>query len=313
MKFSEILEIRNGKNQRNVENPNGKYPIYGSGGRIGWADDYICPADTVIIGRKGTINSPIYVDTPFWNVDTAFGLVPDTKIILPKYLYYFCRSFDFEALNTTVTIPSLTKANLLQIEMDVPSLKKQQAVVETLDVIETILSLVQKQIASLGQLVKSRFIEMFGDPVTNPMGWRQEVLGNICNVGSSKRIFEREYVDEGIPFYRTKEIVELSKGNPISTGLYISYERFGEIKEKYGVPMKNDLLVSAVGTIGIIWVVDGQQDFYFKDGNLLRILASPKFNSIYMKFLLECLIDNFKQSMSAGTAYAALTIDAVKR
>ena len=200
MKFSEILEIRNGKNQRNVENPNGKYPIYGSGGRMGWADDYICPADTVIIGRKGTINSPIYVDTPFWNVDTAFGLVPDPKIILPKYLYYFCRSFDFEALNTTVTIPSLTKANLLQIEIDVPSLEKQQAVVETLDVIETVLSLVQKQIFCLGQLVKSRFIEMFGDPVTNPMGWE------------TVRLAELGELNRGVSKHRPRNAPELLNG-----------------------------------------------------------------------------------------------------
>ena len=73
MKFSDVLEIKNGRNQKQVENPNGKYPIYGSGGIMGYADDYICEPYTVIIGRKGTINNPIYVETPFWNVDTAFG------------------------------------------------------------------------------------------------------------------------------------------------------------------------------------------------------------------------------------------------
>ena len=53
MIFNDVLEIRNGRNQKNVENPNGKYPIYGSGGIMGYADDYICEADTVIIGTKG--------------------------------------------------------------------------------------------------------------------------------------------------------------------------------------------------------------------------------------------------------------------
>ena len=85
--FEEVLEIKNGKNQKAVENPDGKYPIYGSGGIMGHADDYICEPDTVIIGRKGNINNPIYVDEPFWNVDTAFGLQAKKEVLNPRYLF----------------------------------------------------------------------------------------------------------------------------------------------------------------------------------------------------------------------------------
>ena len=89
-RFSDVLTIVNGKNQSKVENPTGKYPIYGSGGVMGYADDYLCDSETVVIGRKGSINKPIYVEEPFWNVDTAFGLVANRDILLPKYLFYFC-------------------------------------------------------------------------------------------------------------------------------------------------------------------------------------------------------------------------------
>ena len=170
MKFSEVLTIKNGRNQRLVECPNGIYPIYGSGGILGWANDFICSKNTVVIGRKGTINKPIFVETPFWNVDTAFGLEANTEILLPRYLYYFCCHFDFESLNTTVTIPSLTKANLLNIEIDVPDLNKQRKVVAVLNAIEQLIMLRNEQISKIDQLVKSRFIEMFGDPVSNPLG-----------------------------------------------------------------------------------------------------------------------------------------------
>jgi type I restriction enzyme S subunit len=153
---------------------------------------------------------------------------------------------------------------------------------------------------------------MFGNPLLDDGSYRKVPLSTIANVGSSKRIFEKEYVSDGIPFYRTKEIVELSKGNKISTELFISKKRFDEIKCKYGVPAKGDLLISAVGTIGTIWIVDGKNDFYFKDGNLLRVEASCDFNSIYMKILLEILIGAYKLEMSSGTAYAALTISALK-
>jgi len=163
MRFSEVLDIRNGRNQRQVENENGKYPIYGSGGIMGRADDFLCEAETVVIGRKGSINNPIYVDEPFWNVDTAFGLVAHKDVLLPKYLYYFCVNFDFEKLNTTVTIPSLTKANLLQIEISIPDMDKQRYIVGVLDTVCHLIELRQRELRELDQLVKSRFIELFGD------------------------------------------------------------------------------------------------------------------------------------------------------
>ena len=182
MKFSDVLDIKNGRNQKQVENPAGKYPIYGSGGVMGWADSYICDAHTVVIGRKGTINNPIYVDRPFWNVDTAFGLVANRDVLLPKYLFYFCCNYDFEKLNTTVTIPSLTKSNLLNIEINVPSLEVQGQIVERLDQVEDLIKLRKEQLQQLDQLVKSRFIELFGDPVRNEKGWPMATLGDMADI-----------------------------------------------------------------------------------------------------------------------------------
>ena len=160
-KFSDVLTIVNGKNQAKVENPNGKYPIYGSGGVMGFADDYLCGAETVIIGRKGSINKPIFVEEPFWNVDTAFGLVADRERLIPKFLFYFCVHFDFEKLNTTVTIPSLTKSNLLDIEMDLPELSEQKRVVDNLSKVDELIALRKQQLTKLDELVKARFVELF--------------------------------------------------------------------------------------------------------------------------------------------------------
>ena len=160
-RFSDVLTIVNGKNQAKVENPNGKYPIYGSGGIMGYADDFLCDAQTVVIGRKGNINKPIYVEEPFWNVDTAFGLVANRKKLLPKYLFYFCVHFDFQKLNTTVTIPSLTKANLLEIEIKLPSIEAQGKIVDELSSVDDLISFRKQQLAKLDELVKARFVEMF--------------------------------------------------------------------------------------------------------------------------------------------------------
>ena len=128
---------------------------------MGRANSFICPANSVIIGRKGSINKPIFVEEPFWNVDTAFGLVADETKLLPRYLYYFCVYYDFEKLNTTVTIPSLTKANLLKIEINLPDISTQQRIVETLNQIEHIIQTRQRQLRTLDTLIKARFVEMF--------------------------------------------------------------------------------------------------------------------------------------------------------
>ncbi len=131
--FGEVLEIRNGRNQREVESVDGEFPIYGSAGNVmGMATDYICEAGTTIIGRKGNINSPIYADTRFWNVDTAFGL--SAKAALDsRFLYFFCLSYDFSAHNRGTTIPSLVKSELLNISIPVPPLAEQQRIVGLLD------------------------------------------------------------------------------------------------------------------------------------------------------------------------------------
>ena len=170
MTFDDVLIIKNGRNQRAVENSNGKYPIYGSGGIMGYADNYICEEDTVIIGRKGSINNPIFVEEPFWNVDTAFGLVAKREVLLPRYLYYFCRNYDFERLNKAVTIPSLTKSDLLKIEITLPSLEIQEKIVNKLLKIEEVIQARQQQLQKMDELVKARFVELFGDPELNPRG-----------------------------------------------------------------------------------------------------------------------------------------------
>ena len=118
-KMKQITSITNGKSQKNVETLNGIYPIYGSGGVIGRANQYLCIAGSTIIGRKGTINNPIFVEEHFWNVDTAFGLKANDAI-LDKYLYYFCLSFDFSKLDKSTAMPSLTKTSIGNVLIPIP-------------------------------------------------------------------------------------------------------------------------------------------------------------------------------------------------
>lgn len=100
------------------------------------------------------------------------------------------------------------------------------------------------------------------------MSWEKTKIGDHCEITSSKRIFYSEYTDSGVPFYRSKEIIESSQGQPISEPLYISTDKYNDIKSKFGVPLPGDMLLTSVGTIGIPYIVRTDDYFYFKDGNL---------------------------------------------
>lgn len=147
---------------------------------------------------------------------------------------------------------------------------------------------------------------------SNFNGWKITQLGNICDISSSKRIFASEYKTSGIPFYRGKEIIEKFNKKPISTELFISPERFNEINNKFGVPKEGDILLTSVGTLGIPYLV-GNEDFYFKDGNLTWFKQFKSCNSRFLFFWFQSPFAKHQiETKSIGSTQKALTIDILK-
>lgn len=271
------------------------------------------PKGTVLFAKSGMSCMKGYV----YATNAECYVVSHLACIMPfdvdsKYLKYYFEYHKPNQLVKDASYPSISLADIAEMPINVFDDQTEAKIVDNLDAVNSLIAKSKEELGLLDNIVKSRFVEMFGDPLVDDMRYLKVQLGSLADVGSSKRIFEKEYVNEGIPFYRTKEIVELSRGNRITTELFITKERYDEIKKEYGVPQAGDLLISAVGTIGVIWIVDGRNDFYFKDGNLLRIASSDRFAPIYLKYLLEALIGTYKLKMSSGTAYAALTISALK-
>lgn len=172
-KLGEVCDIICGQDYKSVKDDNGKYPIYGTGGIMGYASQYRCPANSVIIGRKGSINNPLFVETEFWNVDTAFGVVPNEKILHPKFFYLFCKDYDFTRHDVSVTIPSLRRTDILKINIPVPPIAEQEKIVAELDCLSGIIEKKKQQLKELDNLAQSIFYEMFGDPVENDKGWER--------------------------------------------------------------------------------------------------------------------------------------------
>lgn len=145
-----------------------------------------------------------------------------------------------------------------------------------------------------------------------PKDWRWVMLGKVAEITSSKRIYQHEYVSNGIPFYRTKEIKELSEGKDLTFDLFISNEKYNEIKNRFTVPKKGDVLLSAVGTIGISYIIKNDKPFYFKDGNLMWLRNLNDIDPKFLSYGLTNFIKNRKGAKTSGSAYSALTIETIK-
>ena len=130
--LKDLAKIKYGKNQKNVENLNGKYPIYGTGGLISYSDEFLYDKSYVIIGRKGSINKVKFVESPFWTVDTLFYTEINDSLVIPKFLYYKMLTMDMNVYNEGTTVPSLRTDTLYKIMLDIPSLDVQKKIVNIL-------------------------------------------------------------------------------------------------------------------------------------------------------------------------------------
>ena len=311
--FEDVLEIKNGKNQRAVEDPNGKYPIYGSGGIMGYANDYICRANTVIIGRKGNINKPIYVEEPFWNVDTAFGLEAKIDILLPKYLYYFCLHYDFERLNKAVTIPSLTKADLLKIELELPAIDAQAVIVDKLGRIEQIIALRKQELQALDNLIKARFVEMFGDPLAGSAKWPIHTVEDVAEAIDPQPSHRTPPIDEsGIPYISTKDCDYKTGVIDFEHARKVGRNVLEEHLQRYELHV-GDFIIGKIGTIGNPIFVPARKDYTLSANIVLIQPDKKKVSPYFLKYsFMSAFMDKQFEEAKNSTSQAAFGIQKVR-
>ena len=132
LRLGDILKVKSGHDQKTIECENGKYQILGTGGEIGRTNTFLYDKPSVLIGRKGTINKPMYKNEPFWTVDTLFYTeIKDN--FSPKYVYYLFNTINWLRYNEASGVPSLTSSTIEKIKVKVPDLETQQKIVQVLD------------------------------------------------------------------------------------------------------------------------------------------------------------------------------------
>lgn len=146
-------------------------------------------------------------------------------------------------------------------------------------------------------------------PYKVPKNWCWTYIKLGFDVTSSKRVHKKDWLTNGIPFYRTRELVKLSENGYVNNELFISEELYNSFVDEYGIPQTGDLLISGVGTIGIPYVIKEKQKFYFKDGNIIWFKNRGIFNSEYVYFLYKsAFVSEQIHQMSSGTTVDTYTI-----
>lgn len=254
------------------------------------------------------IVSPAY---KIWNVDFQ-KIVPkylETVLRSPRSVRYYSSKFN----GSVKRRERIADNDFLAMEIPFPSKEQQQYAVDVLEKASNMTTLYQQQLQKLDELVKARFVEMFGDCVLNTKRWNTRRLGDIAEVGSSKRVFVEELRESGIPFFRGTEIGALAEGKSIKPELFISENHYKELCSATGTPNMGDLLMPSICPDGRIWVVNTTEPFYFKDGRVLWVHKIDRsYNSIFLLYTLKDRIMTDYSSIASGTTFAELKIFALK-
>ncbi len=153
--FEELFEIGNGRDYKHLEN--GNIPVYGSGGYMLSVNEFLYDGESVCIGRKGTIDKPIFLTGKFWTVDTLF-YTHSFKECLPKYIFYVFQNINWRNHNEAGGVPSLSKANIYKIEIHIPKPKEQDKIADTLTSVDALINAQNQKLKAL-QLHKKGLLQ----------------------------------------------------------------------------------------------------------------------------------------------------------
>ena len=261
------------------------------------------------LNRRAITSCECLVDNNVMGVKAQNGRLND------EYLFYWLQNLNLSDYSESTTVPSVKKSRLQNIEINVSPLEEQEKVASTLNKLSSLILARKKQLSKLDELVKARFVEMFGDFEVNPKEFPVYHLCELCDVGSSKRIYQEEQSISGIPFLKVADLNELIDTGKYLCSTFIPLERYEQLLHKELTPKENDILITSRGTLGKCYIVQSDDEFYFQDGMISWLSnLSTKVSSIYISYLFaQPYIQKQIESLQAGSTVAYLSIAMLKK
>lgn len=316
-KLDEVCDINYGTRVVHKKDKGSTYYVFGGGGATFLVDTYN-REDCFIVSRFAMSQKCTrFVKGKFFLNDSGLSVSPKTIDLTQPFL-------DKVLLANNDTIYSFGKG-MAQRNLDIPSFKKliipippletQSHIVSELDLLQSIIDKQKAQLKELDNLAQSIFYDMFGDPVENEKGWEQEKLGDMCEVTSSKRVYQSEWKTTGVPFYRISDFSQLVENKQFDSELYISMDKYDELKRNNQVPVAGDILVTSRGTLGNCYIVKNDDCFYFQDGMITWLKNINKLlHPLFLTFLFKN--SSFRKQIEknqSGSTVAYLSISMLKK
>lgn len=275
------------------------------------------PANTVVMSFKLSIGKTAITSEEMYSNEAIMAFRDKhTVTLLPEYIYYLLLAHDWnEGTNKAVMGKTLNKATLSKTKVTIHSCEEQAAIVDCLNAVAHVITSRQQQLQKLDELIKARFVEMFGNSEFNTMQWPTKKLSELCNVGSSKRIYQNEQSIAGIPFLRISDLNERIDNIENTPELFISINRYNELKENDMVPASGDILVTSRGTLGRCYIVRSEDKFYFQDGMISWLSGlNDQITSLYLSRLFATSgIQKQIANLQAGSTVTYLSISMLKK
>ena len=193
-----LIDICNPKQWKTIATSqlldNGKFPVYGANGIIGYYNEFNHEDTTVLITCRGATCGNVHISIPKSYINgNAMALDNlNEKICLKEYLYYFLNYYDMTKIISGSAQPQITIQGLKKIYVKIYSIEEQKNIIKVLNKIKKIIDLKEKQVISLDNIIKSQFVEMFGDPILNEMKWNTDTINNVAPIQNYKGIFENK-------------------------------------------------------------------------------------------------------------------------
>ena len=185
---------------------NGKYPVYGANGIIGYYNEYNHEKETLLIGCRGTCGAlNICVNKSYVN-GNAMALDNLREDIDVKFLYYALMGRGLKDIISGAVQPQIIRSDLEKIEVLIGTKAEQKDIIEKFDAIESVISLRRKELEKLDELIKARFVELFGDPVSDTKNWGQKPLKEMLESIRYGTSSPPKFSDEGYAFIRATNI-----------------------------------------------------------------------------------------------------------
>lgn len=294
----------------------GEFPVYGGGGATFTTSTY--NRENAILISRFAISKECtrFVQGRFFLNDSGLTIIPKGDTLLFHYLkwHIFAINDKIYSLGKGVAQKNLDMKRFPFLLLNIPPIDEQQVISSELDSIQTMIDGYNALLEDLDALAQSIFFDTFGDPTINEKGWGLKKLCEVCEVTSSKRIYQSEQTKSGVPFYRISDFARLIRNEAIFPELYISHEKYNELKSKNLVPCKNDILITSRGTLGLCYVIRGNDCFYFQDG-MITWLKNIKegLSSTFLSYIFKTsFLKRQMQKAQNGSTVSYLSISMIK-